>query len=258
MVDHPVLGILGVLAALGFSMAGLHWWQTRRAVAPETVRKALHGLMGGVALTLPWVFDAFWPVAVLAGLSVALMLAVRRVPLLRRHVGGVLHGVGRRSYGEVCFPVAVCALFALSGGGGLSYTIPLLLLTLADSAAALVGVRLGRTRYATLDGFKSGEGSLAFFLVALPCVLVPPPRLRHEPGGLAAHGLDCRRRDHARGGLVVARPGQPLRPPRRLRPPPLLALVRPGGLRRAHADRRALRGMGGVGSVGSVGSVGRG
>ena len=173
MVDHPVLGILGVLAALGFSMAGLRWWQTRRAVAPETVRKALHGLMGGVALTLPWVFEALWPVAVLAGLSVALMLAVRRVPLLRRHVGGVLHGVGRRSYGEVCFPVAVCALFALSGGGGLSYTIPLLLLTLADSAAALVGVRLGRMRYATLDGFKSGEGSLAFFLVALPCVLVP-------------------------------------------------------------------------------------
>ena len=170
---HPVLGIFGVLALLGLSMAGLRWWQVRRAARPEVVRKTLHGLMGGVALTFPYVFAACWPVAVLAGVSLALMLAVRWAPPLRRRVGPVLYGVGRRSYGEVCFPVAVCALFALSGGGGPSYTIPLLLLTLADPAAALVGSRRGRLRYATLDGFKSGEGSLAFFLVAVPCVLVP-------------------------------------------------------------------------------------
>jgi phytol kinase len=55
----------------------------------------------------------------------------------------------------------------------LLYGIPILLLTLADAMAALVGVRYGHAHYETSDGRKSIEGSIAFFLVAFFCVHVP-------------------------------------------------------------------------------------
>src|SRR5262249_35079243 len=49
----------------------------------------------------------------------------------------------------------------------------ILLLTLADAVAALIGISYGRLRYATTDGTKSTEGSLAFFLCAFLCVHIP-------------------------------------------------------------------------------------
>jgi phytol kinase len=48
-----------------------------------------------------------------------------------------------------------------------------LLLTLADAAAALIGVSYGRWRYTTADGQKSAEGSFAFFTCAFFIVHVP-------------------------------------------------------------------------------------
>jgi len=46
-------------------------------------------------------------------------------------------------------------------------------LTLADTTAALVGVRYGSLHFQTLDGRKSAEGSLAFFVTAFLSVHVP-------------------------------------------------------------------------------------
>jgi phytol kinase len=53
------------------------------------------------------------------------------------------------------------------------YCVPLLMLALADAAAALVGVHYGYLRYSTSEGVKSTEGSLAFFLCSFFCVHVP-------------------------------------------------------------------------------------
>jgi phytol kinase len=48
-----------------------------------------------------------------------------------------------------------------------------LLLTLADAAAALVGIRYGQLRYLTADGVKSAEGSFAFFTCSFLCIHIP-------------------------------------------------------------------------------------
>jgi hypothetical protein len=53
------------------------------------------------------------------------------------------------------------------------YCIPMLLLTLADSAAALVGTAYGTHRYLTMGDYKTLEGSFTFFLVAFGCIAVP-------------------------------------------------------------------------------------
>jgi phytol kinase len=178
---NPWLGIGLVLAILVGLMAALRLLQRLVAPHPELVRKLLHMGMGLVTLTFPWLFDAAWPIVVLAVLSIIGLLAVRLVSGLKSSVGGVIGGVGRASLGEIYFPLAVAIMFILFLYGDeaaperrlLLYCIPVLLLTVADAAAALIGVGYGRWRYPTADGQKSAEGSLAFFICAFFIVHVP-------------------------------------------------------------------------------------
>lgn len=169
----PWLGMLLVMAVLAGVMTALKLLGPRLGLHPETSRKSAHILMGLVTLSFPWLFREAWPVLLLALLAVAGLAATRLLAPLRQRFGGVLHGVERQSLGEVYFPLAVAALFLLSSGNRLLYTIPLLTLTLADAVAALVGVRYGQYRFATSEGTKSAEGSLAFFTVAFLSAHVP-------------------------------------------------------------------------------------
>ena len=169
----PWAGILAVLAVLALSMLALRRAQVRRRLSAEATRKGLHVAMSAVALAMPWLFDALWPVVTLAALAVGAMLAVRLVPVLRDDLGGVLHEVERPSVGDLCFPVAIALLYALTAHSPVLYAIPILLLGLADPAAALIGARHGLSPYATEEGHKSREGSVAFAFVAFLCVHVP-------------------------------------------------------------------------------------
>ena len=169
----PLAGIAAVLLTLGLALVAIRRVQVRRHLPPEAARKALHVTMSLVALALPWLFDEAWPVVLLVALATGAMLAVRWVPALRDTVGGVLHEVARPSLGDLCFPIAVGALYLLTAHSPVLYAIPLLLLGFADPAAALVGRRHGLAPYDTVDGTKSREGSVAFAFVAFLCVHVP-------------------------------------------------------------------------------------
>jgi phytol kinase len=177
---NPWLGIGLVLAALGGLLLGLRLYQRLAAPHPEWVRKLLHLGMGLVTLSFPWLFDAGWPVYLLAGASLAGLLAVRLLQGLKDSLGQVIGGVGRFSLGELYFPLAVAVLFYLFqreegsfAHRAILYGIPIGLLTLADAAAALVGVGYGHYRYATADGQKSVEGTFAFFTCAFFVAHVP-------------------------------------------------------------------------------------
>lgn len=169
----PLAGMALVGGALGGMMLGLR--ALRGRVHPELIRKLLHVGMGLVTLTFPWLFAERWPVAVLGGLATALMLLLRQSSAVRARLGGVVDGVERqaRSLGEVYYPVGVAALFWFSAGDPIAFCVPLLMLSLGDAVAALVGVRYGTLHYTTDDGRKSWEGSAAFFLVAFLSVHVP-------------------------------------------------------------------------------------
>jgi phytol kinase len=180
-MPNPWLGIALVLGALGALLGGLRLYQKWGSPHPELVRKLLHVGMGLTTVSFPWLFDRSWPVLLLAVLSLGGMVALRTVKGLRGTVGHVVSGVDRFSLGDVYFPLAVAILFLLylyeegvaSEYRVVLYCIPLLLLTLADAVAALVGVNYGRWRYPTADGMKSTEGSVAFFLCAFFCVHLP-------------------------------------------------------------------------------------
>ena len=73
--------------------------------------------------------------------------------------------------GCASFPVAVALVFGLAERRPALYVTSVLVLALADPAAAFVGMRFGRHRYLGPGGAKSLEGSAAFFAAATLCVL---------------------------------------------------------------------------------------
>jgi phytol kinase len=99
-----------------------------------------------------------------------------------------VHGVARRSAGAYLYPFAVAATFLLSRGDPLLFCAPVAVMALADTGAALVGRRLGRTAYRVMDGARTVEGSAVFFGLALGIVglaLVADGRVS-LPGALGA------------------------------------------------------------------------
>ena len=100
------------------------------------------------------------------------LFAVRRVTILKYHLGKSIYSIRRKSYGELCFPTAIGILFSLAGDNKLLYLLPLFIATFADSLAALAGLYFGRRRYHSPDGRKTIEGSLVMFLVSSSCVIV--------------------------------------------------------------------------------------
>src|SRR5262245_41759016 len=177
---NPWLGIGLVLVIFATLLAGLRLLQRLFSPHPELFRKILHVGMGLVTFSFPWLFDESWPVIVLACLSIGALLSLRLVTQLKESVVSVLASVGRVSLGEVYFPLAVAILFVLYQREKMPpdqrlmlYCVPILLLTVADATAALIGTRYGRWHYETADGEKSAEGSLGFFLSGFFSVHVP-------------------------------------------------------------------------------------
>lgn len=167
---HDLL-IIGVLLCMSrAALWGVTWFDRRGAGAAELSRKLLHVAMGLILCPLPWLFDGAWPVIVLCAVYVGLLIARRFLVALDNHVAPVIDGVGRRSVGEFLFPIAVAVVFVLSGGDRAAYLAAILVLTLADAAAAVVGRHYGTWRFTTPGGSKSLEGSAAFAIVAFASV----------------------------------------------------------------------------------------
>lgn len=168
---NPYLAMLFIAGMLGGLMVGLRFLQKRFELNAEVSRKLMHVIMGLVTLNLPWLFTKNWPVVSLALLT-ALALFGLKHSKLKDDLGQVLHAVKRSSYGDLAFPLAVATVFVLSQGNAVLYCIPILILTLADATAALIGLRYGSVHYQAAEGSKSVEGSIAFLGVTFNSVLL--------------------------------------------------------------------------------------
>ena len=171
---RELLSIFAALVAFAVLIAVLSYYRHRRLIGPELSRKLLHVGMGFVVLTFPWLFPRPWPVLVLSGVFVLLFLARKVFKRATASLSDVIDGVGRSSLGELYFAVSVAVVFLFARGDKMLFVIPMLLLTLPDAVAALVGVRYGQHAYWTgPTALKSAEGSVAFFAVAGLSVHVP-------------------------------------------------------------------------------------
>jgi phytol kinase len=146
----------------------------------ELRRKALHISVGLAALGFPLCLDTPARVVIALGLVLAWMAAVRGMPGLRRRFGRCLFDAARLSHGELYFALAI-GLLLLVAANALLYVIPVLILTFADAAAAIVGraaaTRGGRLARPLING-KTAAGSAAFlvlaFSVTAPVLMLSP------------------------------------------------------------------------------------
>ena len=170
-----VIAFASVAVLLGL-MALVKQLATQRDISPEVQRKLVHIGTGLYALTLPWLFTDDWPVYMLIALTLLVMGILRMPVFAKGGIGETLHGVERRSYGDILLALAVGTVFLLADGRAILYVLPIATLTLADAAAALTGSRYGRKFFQVEEGQKSIEGSVTFFvitfMISMICLLL--------------------------------------------------------------------------------------
>lgn len=169
--------IAGSVALLAIVLWGVSRLAKLMQLDAELSRKLIHISLGVYCLTFPLVFEEAWEVGATCGLALVVFLAARSVAA--KSLGGGLHAVERKSYGELLFAVSVALLFWLKDGhfvsismhekappGPVLYVLPILILTLCDAASALVGSRYGRRKFQIEEGSKSVEGVVVFAVTA--------------------------------------------------------------------------------------------
>jgi phytol kinase len=164
------LVIAAVIAGVLALMLVVRLVAGRLGINPEGKRKLIHVATGLASLSFPFLFDNPLPVLVLMSLAIALMLLLR-LPQAAG-LGAVLHDVKRPSWGEIYLALAIIIVFFHARGDAVSYVLPMLVITLSDTASALIGTSYGRRRFAVEDGTKSWEGVIAFFVVTVVVAMV--------------------------------------------------------------------------------------
>jgi phytol kinase len=164
--DLVAAGLVGLACLAIFAGAEL----LRRVFSPdpEIPRKAAHLGTGLIAAAFPWIFHGPWvPSALCVGLAL-LMEVTRRAGALP-----AIHSVKRASRGGVLYPLSLAALTHVALDRPWLWVPPVLVLSISDALAAVVGRSYGQHRYQVERGTKSIEGSLVFLLTAFLCVHVP-------------------------------------------------------------------------------------
>ena len=138
--------------------------KSNNAVQAELRRKALHVSIGFMSLFLPLVLTETWLIIAASLLAFGWMLSVRHVACIRSRFGRVLHDADRRSHGELYFTLSIGLLLFLATDEPLLYIAPILILSIADAAAALVGKAFPMGRLGGPARGKTLSGCAAFFL----------------------------------------------------------------------------------------------
>ena len=165
-MDNPFVALVLPPMLIVPAMGLLSRVRSTSPLGRELRRKTLHIGIGLAALTFPYLLTRPWMVVTAFGAVCAWMIFVRRIEYLRCRFGCVLHDAGRESHGELYFAIALAWLLIADRAGSFQYVIPLLILTVSDAAAAIVGRALPVGRFAIFGNSKSLSGSAAFMVTA--------------------------------------------------------------------------------------------
>jgi len=171
-MNLPLRELLGATTLLVLFLGVIAFVETlmrKDRLTAESARKSIHVLGGLGCLLFPFLVSSWITVLGLALMFSAILYAGENRKLLKS-----LSSVERRSCGSLLFPVAIFVLFLLSEGRLWLYVSSLLVLVLADTAAALAGTRFGHCFYETAPGEKKSlEGTLMFGVVGFFSVYLP-------------------------------------------------------------------------------------
>lgn len=160
-----LIAALAVTGAYALVLSLGEFIRRRGPSKPELARKSVHFLGGLIALSFPYVFSSHWVVLGLAAGFSAVMLVTRQMGMLRS-----IHGIPRKSLGAFYMPLAVYVLFLVGRDEPVLYFVSVLVMTVSDTLAALLGGRYGSIRYDVEGQVKTLEGSVVFFFVTFLCV----------------------------------------------------------------------------------------
>lgn len=148
------------LALFGFTDILYHKFR----VNAETTRKIVHVCTGVIALTFPVYLTEFWQAAVLCGSFLGLLFVCERFCWFQS-----ITAIKRKSYGSWLFAlvVLICFWIQWKTGNMRYYYIPLLILSLADPAAAFAGQKWRYRPFRIFGQAKTISGSLGFLVVCL-------------------------------------------------------------------------------------------
>lgn len=128
----------------------------------EFTRKFVHFSGGMVTLSFSYIFESHWAVLIMCVAFVSILYGSKKLNLLSS-----VHGIKRPSSGGILFPIAVYStrIFAMYNNQPHFYLIGILILSISDSMAALVGTSYGKFLFLIEKERKSLEGTLIFFLL---------------------------------------------------------------------------------------------
>lgn len=172
LFNSQIFSLFFTLGLLSVVYICLHFLKKKFSLPAEISRKMIHISLGLTTLSFPFIFKDSLIVWIMCSISV-ISLFLLKYTKLRKSLGSTLHDVDRHSYGDILFPLSVAILFQLSHTTPVFYIISILVLTLADALAAIIGVYYGKAHYDASEGIKSWEGSLFFFITAFLCIQIP-------------------------------------------------------------------------------------
>jgi phytol kinase len=134
----------------------------------ELSRKLAHVLAGTSAAFLP-VFMSFREIMILSLVFLPVMVISKR-----RNLFTSIHAVDRETYGEIFFPISIF-LVAWWFPGTQIFTYGVLIMSISDGFASIIGQKYGKKQYRLWQSKKSYVGSIVFFGTALLIGLVVAP-----------------------------------------------------------------------------------
>ena len=141
--------------------------ERKSSLPAEHVRKLAHLGAGGIALSTPLLFETHYPVFFVSAAFTATLAVSRRLGWLT-----CLGGQQGRGDGDIVFLWAAYLMFLIAEGDAVLFIAPVLVLTLADSTAAIVGKHYGRTKLPGPCSGRSIEGSVAFCITAFASTML--------------------------------------------------------------------------------------
>ncbi|MBN1996653.1 DUF92 domain-containing protein [candidate division KSB1 bacterium] len=134
----------------------------------EATRKIVHIMTGVLVATTPFVLHSKWPLIVLG-----VVFTLFDFLAIRNKFFSAMHDTKRKSYGTVFYPVSfILLVFVLWDGNKLVFVTSMLIMAIADAAAAIIGERVSRPVPLNIGSErKTLQGSMAMAISTFMIVI---------------------------------------------------------------------------------------
>lgn len=156
LIRTALIGLVGAGIAYGTERLRHH-----KRLTNEVARKALHMLHTVAIVAWAGGLDTYTPVIITELLFIMVVVMAR----YRGQLAG-LRAVGRKTYGEILFPIGVILICLLQPRHSF-FTVSLLQLGISDALAAIVGTQVASYSYKVAGYTKSLAGSGTFFVSSI-------------------------------------------------------------------------------------------